>query len=910
MQFLKKVFGDENKKILKRLRQRAEAINAIEPQFLDLTDEQLKAKTQEFRDRLKNGETLDDILPEAFSTVREVAKRVLGQRHYDVQLIGGIVLHECGIAEMRTGEGKTLTSTLPVYLNAIAGKGVHVVTVNDYLAKRDAVWMGQVYDFLGLSIGIIQNQNRTFIYDTTYEAEPDQEQTDSFHIDEDHVRPADRQEAYACDITYGTNNEFGFDYLRDNMVNTKDRMVQRPYNHAIIDEIDSILIDEARTPLIISAPAQQAAEEYYKFARMVKALVKDTDYEIDEKHRAVTLTDAGIANAEKQLGLENIYVEAGIKTVHHLEQALKAHAIFTKDKDYVVQDGEVIIVDQFTGRLMPGRRYSDGLHQAIEAKENAKIQQESQTLGTVTFQNLFRLYPKLSGMTGTAETESEEFFKIYGLNVVVIPTNKPIARLDHEDKIFKTEKAKLASVIADVKERQAKGQPVLIGTISIEKNEELALELERSGITHEVLNAKNHAREADIIAQAGRSGSVTLATNMAGRGVDIVLGGNPQTKESFEKVKELGGLYVIGTERHDSRRIDNQLRGRSGRQGDPGETQMYVSTDDDLMRIFAGDRLKNMMTKLNLPDDQPISHSFISKSLENAQKKVESNNFDMRKHLLEYDDVLNSQREAVYSKRRTILEGSESEEALKVIVDEYIADEMSGLVNWHTQDPDDSKWNKEELSSELQKMLPISESFNVELDELWGDRKIPLDKKRHKVGEFLMSYAQSEYDQVAERIGDQEILKDVEKNLMLRAIDSLWVEHLEAMGHLRTGIGLRGYGQRDPLVEYRREGHRLYEQMQELVRKDSVFALFKVQGAVEAYQGLLSRQGLSTQGAAKTMGNGGARRGARQGAGATLAANSLSPVEKKTVNEEGDKIGRNDPCPCGSGKKYKKCCGK
>ena len=920
MNFLKKIFGDENKKKLKELRREVEKVNALEPEFEKLTDQQLKAKTQEFRDRLEKGETLDQIFAEAFATVRETAKRVLGQRHYDVQIMGGIVLHRSGISEMRTGEGKTLTSTCPVYLNAIAGKGVHVVTVNDYLAKRDAVWMGQIYEFLGMSIGIIQNQQLTFIYDKTFQAsedgtqgsETDQERdtTGSFEIQEDYVRPAERREAYACDITYGTNNEFGFDYLRDNMVHRKDQMVQRDYNHAIIDEIDSILIDEARTPLIISAPAQEAADEYVKFAKLVGQLEKgkDKDYEVEEKLRAATLTDQGIAKVEKILGMGNIYVEGGIKTVHHVEQALKANVIFTKDKDYVVQDNEVVIVDQFTGRLMPGRRYSDGLHQAIEAKEGVEIQKESQTLGTVTFQNLFRLYPKLSGMTGTAATESEEFFKIYGLEVVTIPTNRPDQRKDHDDLIFKTEEAKLNAVIQDVKERQAKGQPVLIGTISIEKNEELTLMLEREGIKHEILNAKNHQREAEIIAQAGRTGSVTLATNMAGRGVDIVLGGNPKSEEQQEKVKQLGGLYVIGTERHESRRIDNQLRGRSGRQGDPGETQ--ISTEDDLMRIFGGDRLKSMMQKLRMPDEAPIQHKFISKSLENAQKKVESNNFDTRKHLLDYDDVLNRHREAVYTKRREILDKSDVQEQLSGIVEDYIKEEVETLVNWNLQGVDEKNWKKDDVLKELGKMISVDSKLTGDFSGIFANAKIPPTKKQSQAQTLLTEYATNQYKEVSTKIDNPDLLKDVEKNILLRSIDSLWVEHLEAMGYLRTGIGLRGYGQRDPLVEYRREGHMLYEQMQGLVRKDSVYGLFNAQGAVQAYSGLLARQGIQTKGAAKTSSAIRAGAGAVGGkrADTSLAATTLSPVQTKARNDQGDKIGRNDPCSCGSGKKYKKCC--
>ncbi len=918
MSFLKKLLGDPNKKELKRLQGVAKAVNALEDQFTPLTDEQLKAKTPEFRKRLDAGESVDELLPEAFATVREAAKRVLGQRHYDVQLMGGAALHQGQIAEMRTGEGKTLTSTAPVYLNALSGKGAHVVTVNDYLAKRDAVWMGQIYDFLGLSIGIIQTQNRTFIYDKTYQnaPQPDEgserdehrDETGSFEVEESYLRPAQRQEAYQCDITYGTNNEFGFDYLRDNMVRDKANMVQRPYNYAIVDEIDSILIDEARTPLIISAPAAEATEEYFKFARLVRSLQKETDYKVDEKARAATLTDAGIAKVEQTLGMGNIYVEGGLRTVHHIEQALKAMAVFARDKDYVVRDGQVMIVDQFTGRLMPGRRYSEGLHQAIEAKEGVEVQKESQTLGTVTFQNYFRMYPKLSGMTGTAFTESEEFYKIYGLNVVVIPTNKSIARIDQQDLIFKTEQAKMNAVLAEIKKRNTAGQPVLVGTISIEKNEALSQLLERNGVAHEVLNAKNHKREAEIIAQAGKRGAVTLATNMAGRGVDIVLGGNPGTAESSQEIKGIGGLFVIGTERHESRRIDNQLRGRAGRQGDPGETQFFVSTEDDLMRIFSGDRMKTMMQRLKLPDDTPIQHNLISRALESSQKKVEGNNFDSRKHLLEYDDVLNRHREVMYGKRRAVLDATEIEDGLNQLIGQMVTEEMAAVIGWFTNSPDETIWRFEECVEDLKKGLPLSESFVKELGVLWENKNIPVIKKREELTQMVQTYAQEQYQEVVSSAENAPYLQDIEKNILLRAYDSLWVDHLQAMSYLRSGIGLQGYGQRDPLVEYKRQGHQLFDQMQQLVRKDVVYAMFKVHGAIEQYQGLLNRQGVSVSGAAKTMAKQSAlAQRTKDNVGTAMSA--LSPVEVKARDDHGQKIGRNDPCHCGSGKKYKKCHG-
>ncbi|MDO8509860.1 MAG: preprotein translocase subunit SecA, partial [bacterium] len=648
MTFLTKIFGDPNAKVLKEIQPIVEKINAFELQLQNLSTEALKAKTAEFKTRLAQGETLNDILPEAFAVVREVSKRVTGMRHFDVQLIGGVVLHRGSIAEMRTGEGKTLVATLPIYLNALAGQGVHLVTVNDYLAKRDAVWMSQIYDALGLTVGIIQNQNVSYRYNANAkkleegsEADKDRDAKGMFRVEYEFLEPCSRKEAYTCDITYGTNNEFGFDYLRDNMVGSLVEMVQRPFFFAIVDEVDSILVDEARTPLIISAPAEEATDQYYRFAELVYRLKIEEDYNVDEKMRSATLTEVGLKKMEQALNIQNIYAEGGIATVHHVEQALKAHALFKRDRDYVVDNNEVVIVDEFTGRKMPGRRYSEGLHQAIEAKEKVKIQRESRTLATVTFQNYFRLYAKLAGMTGTAVTEAEEFGKIYKLEVVVIPTNKNNERHDYPDRIYKNEEIKYRAIAQKVKELQDKGQPVLIGTISVEKNEELSVYLEREGIKHEILNAKNHEREGEIIAQAGRPGAVTLATNMAGRGVDIILGGNPSNSELATKAREAGGLFVVGTERHESRRIDNQLRGRAARQGDPGETQFFLATTDDLMRIFAGDRIRSLMQALRVPDDMPIEQKSITNLIETAQKKVEGHHFDIRKHLLEYDDVLN-----------------------------------------------------------------------------------------------------------------------------------------------------------------------------------------------------------------------------------------------------------------------------
>lgn len=901
MSFLSRIFGDANERTVRELHKTVEQINAFEPAISALSDEELKAKTQEFRDRITAGATLDELLPETFAVVREAGKRALNQRHFDVQLVGGMVLHQGKIAEMRTGEGKTLTATLPVYLNALAGKGVHVVTVNDYLARRDALWMGKIYDFLGMSVGIIQHQGASFRYDAAVQS------TEAAPV-EPFIHPCSRQESYACDITYGTNNEFGFDYLRDNMVHRLAQMAQRPYFFAIVDEIDSILIDEARTPLIISAPAEEATQEYYTFAKLVAQLTKDQDYQVDEKLRAATLTDAGIAKMEQWLGMENIYVEGGLKTVHMLESALRAYALFHRDRDYVVKDGEVIIVDEFTGRLMPGRRYNQGLHQAIEAKEGVKIQQESQTLGTVTFQNLFRMYPKLAGMTGTAATEAEEFNKIYKLDVVVIPTNKNNIRVDHADKIYRTEEGKFRAVVADVKEKYELGRPVLIGTISIDKNEYLSSLLEREGIKHEVLNAKNHAREADIIAQAGRPGSVTLATNMAGRGVDIILGGTPPNPEEAKKIRELGGLYVIGTERHESRRIDNQLRGRAARQGDPGETQFYVSTEDDLMRIFSGDRMKNVMTRLKLPEDMPISHPLISRALENAQKKVESNNFDTRKHLLEYDDVLNKHREAFYRRRRQVLEASMSEEGLEPMVKSYITEEMDTLLQAHANimTPEGALVGPDELLKEVAAVMPVDSAWREQFVAAWDDAN---EARMGKLAELLKTYAVQVHTGVVAQFDNPEGLRDLEKSIMLRAMDMLWVEHLETMDYLRAGIGLQGYGQRDPLVEYRREGHRLYSELFAFIRKDIVHAIYKVHGAIEAYNGLLDRRGVQLQGAAKTMENASGSGAADAVAAAGAAISSMAPVDAAPRDDQGNKIGRNDPCFCGSGKKYKKCHG-
>ncbi|MBI4992838.1 MAG: preprotein translocase subunit SecA [Candidatus Magasanikbacteria bacterium] len=911
MSFLTKIFGDPNVKSLSLLQPVVDKINTLEPEMEKLSDEALKAKTAEFKSRLQASETLDNLLPEAFAVVREASRRATGMRHFDVQLIGGIALHRGMIAEMRTGEGKTLVATLPVYLNALSGKGVHVVTVNDYLAKRDAVWMGKIYDFLGLSVGIIQNLRVSYKYNGTRNKKQETNADESFKVEEEFLEACSRQEAYRCDITYGTNNEFGFDYLRDNMVQSLEEMVMRPgdeMNYAIVDEVDSILVDEARTPLIISAPAEEATQQYYQFAKLVRQLVENDpsnpsglgDYNVDEKMRSSTLTEVGIAKFEKWLGIENIYAEGGIRTVHHVEQALKAEVLFKRDRDYIVDNGEVIIIDEFTGRKMPGRRYSEGLHQAIEAKENTNIQRESQTLATITFQNLFRMYRKLSGMTGTASTESEEFAKIYNLEVLIIPTNKPDRRNDFQDRIYRNEQGKYKAIAERIKECRTKGQPILIGTISVEKNEALSEYLAANGIKHEILNAKNHEREGEIIAQAGRPGAVTLATNMAGRGVDIKLGGALAVGEEHEKVVKAGGLFVLGTERHESRRIDNQLRGRAARQGDPGETQFFVSTDDDLMRIFAGDRLKSIMTRLKVPEDMPIEQKMITKMLETAQKKVEGHNFDIRKHLLEYDDVLNKHREVIYKKRRQALA---PETSLKEMILDLIEQEVEFVVSFHTNVEDRKEWNLQEVYETARTIFPFSEAEKEELLKMStsGETKLEDVEARDGIVKFLLAKADREYEAITKQAADAagnevdgaKLMKDFEKNILLRSIDSLWVDHLVAVDYLRTGIGLRGYGQRDPLVEYKKETYLMFNTLLSGIQKEVVYSFYKIGAGlrlISAPQSVMANDKLVLKGAQK-------------------AADDAVSVHSKPRDDSGNKIGRNDLCPCGSGKKYKKCHG-
>jgi preprotein translocase subunit SecA len=757
--FLKKLFGDQNARNLKPYEALVPRVNALEAEIAALSDSALREETTSFKKALASGTSLDDLLPRAFAVVREASKRTLGQRHFDVQIIGGAILHHAGIAEMRTGEGKTLVATLPVYLNALTGLGVHVVTVNDYLSRRDAVWMGQVYNFLGLSVGVV-GHNESYVYDPlhgkkteTTEGSRDpldvtRDEVGSFKVMHEFLRPVSRREAYQADITYGTNSEFGFDYLRDNICYRKEDLRQRPFNYAVVDEIDSILIDEARTPLIISAPASDSEAFYTMFARIAETLKKDEHYTVEEKHKSVILTTKGIEAAEKALGVENIYTDRGVKYVHHLQTAVRAKALFHKDKEYVVRDGQVVIVDEFTGRMQPGRRWSEGLHQAIEAKEGVRIEQETRTFASITYQNYFRLYKKLSGMTGTAETSSEEFFKVYGLTTIVVPTNKVIARIDHDDLIFQTEIGKFKAIAKAVKKLNQKGQPVLIGTASIEKNELLSAYLRTEGVKHEILNAKNHEREGEIIAQAGRFGAVTIATNMAGRGVDIKLGGNPATPEAYAQVKEAGGLFVLGTERHEARRIDNQLRGRAGRQGDPGATQFFVSLEDTLMRVFASDTIKRMMGRFGIPEDEPIQNGIINRSLETAQNRIEGFNFDARKHVLEYDDVMNLHRKTVYTRRSKMLLGSDTD----------VLAELDSIL-----DPNDA--------------------------------------------DFL-----SKIEEKKKTMGSDVFVKHV-RALFLQTIDMLWVEHLEAMDYLRGSVNLRAYGQRDPLVEYKKESTLLFKNL-------------------------------------------------------------------------------------------------
>ena len=880
MAFLGKLFGS-NEREINKLRPLVEKINACEPAVQVLSDDALKNKTEEFKKRLAEGETLEDILPEAYAVVREVARRVIGERHYDVQLLGGIALHRGKIAEMKTGEGKTLTSTLPIYLNALSGKGVHVVTVNDYLAKRDCNWMGRVYEALGLSTACIVGQGVSYRYASIVM------DNDAVSVEAENLIPVTRREAYLADITYGTNNEFGFDYLRDNMVSELGEMTQRELNYAIVDEVDSILIDEARTPLIISAPDSESTKLYEKFSELVPRLTREKDYMVDEKMKVVTLTDEGMNTVEKLLGMGDIYASGNVQYVHHLEQSLKAHIIFSLDRDYVVKDGQVIIVDDFTGRLMPGRRYSDGLHQAIEAKEGVSVQRESRTLATITFQNYFRLYKKLAGMTGTAVTSAEELAKVYKLDVMEIPTNRPMIRRDLPDVVYKTEEAKFRAIINRIKEIHATGQPALIGTIAIEKSEYLSAFLAREGIVHEVLNAKNHEREAVIIARAGQKGSITIATNMAGRGTDIKLG---------EGVREVGGLFIIGTERHEARRIDNQLRGRSGRQGDPGMSQFFVSLEDELMRRFGGDKMKNMMTSLGLPEDEPIQNKLISKTIESAQSKIEGFNFDIRKHVLEYDDVMNKQREVVYRKRKNVLE-------LSVFRDEtlrLLSEELDHTISFHTA-TEEAEWNVAEIAVEANGIFSdLNEKTALKrLTTIRDDRSKDEMEKKNMMSEYLIGEAKVIHNEKEILIG-KDVWHNIQKSLYLRSLDTLWMNHLDEIDYLRQGIGLRGYGQHDPLIEYKREAYDMFLGLMDSVRKTYLATIFKITPTAGTLQKEVVRE-MQMHGASEDM---------EQFTMANNGGTAQGTETKQTPLINQNTVGRNDPCPCGSGKKYKKCCGK
>ncbi len=922
---LRKVFGTKHERDVKRLQPNVVAINALEPQLKTLDDAALRAKTAEFRKRLEDGADVDDVLAAAFAVCREAARRALGMRHFDVQLIGGMVLHEGKIAEMATGEGKTLVATLPAYLNSLTGRGVHIVTVNDYLAKRDAQWMGPVYQALGLSVGVIQHE-ASFLYDPRF-VTPDVRMTA--------LRPCSRPEAYRADITYGTNNEFGFDYLRDNMRFYREELVQRELHYAIVDEVDSILVDEARTPLIISGPAEESTELYYKIDRIIPKLkraativegklseveaTKEGDYIVDEKSKAVALTEAGIASCERLLTVDNLYDPNNIDVLHHIQQALRAHALYKRDVDYVVKDGQVIIVDEFTGRMMPGRRWSDGLHQAVEAKEAVRIERENQTLATITFQNYFRMYDKLAGMTGTAETEAEEFAKIYKLDVVVIPTNRPLTRVNNPDVVYKTEREKFNAVVEDIIERHGRGQPVLVGTISIEKSERLSTLLKKRGVRHEVLNAKYHEREAEIVAQAGRQSAVTIATNMAGRGTDILLGGNPDflskellrkkgldpatapaearqaalvearriTEPEHEQVVATGGLHIVGTERHESRRIDNQLRGRSGRQGDPGSSRFYLSLEDDLLRIFGSQRIQRIMDRLGMEEGEPIEHKLVTRAIATAQKRVENHNFEIRKHLLEYDDVMNKQREIVYGMRRQILDGANQTDTIAEWIEDLVPVTLDSFAGpaVHPEEWDLAGLN-EALFQQFDVRIPASAYQEV--------------TSRDGLNELVLDAVKSRYGDRERELGE-ELMRALERHEMLIVIDTQWKDHLLSIDHLKEGIGLRGYGQRDPLTEYKKEAFDLFQDMAERVKAAVVERLFKVQVVREAPMAMPT---LTAR--ADTQES----RGEMPSVGSEVprAAPLAAPPRPAPRTATGDKVGRNDPCPCGSGKKYKKCC--
>jgi len=885
----KKIFGTKNEREIKRIQPVVIKVNELEARIKALSDAELKAKTPRFRERVANGEPLEAILPEAFAVVREASVRTLGMRHFDVQLIGGVILHEGKISEMKTGEGKTLVATLPVYLNALTGKGVHVVTVNDYLARRDAEWMGEIYKFMGLSVG-------TIVHGLT---------------------DSERQWSYNADVAYGTNNEFGFDYLRDNMKYDLSQYVQKELNYAIVDEVDSILIDEARTPLIISGPAEQSTELYYIINGIIPYLNHEKDYTIDEKSKAVMLTENGVAHVESRLNVSNLYDPQNINLLHHVNQALRAHTLFKRDVDYVVKDDQVMIVDEFTGRLMPGRRWSDGLHQAVEAKESVRIENENQTLATITFQNYFRMYKKLAGMTGTADTEAAEFAKIYNLEVMIIPTHMPMVRTDHPDVIYKTTDAKFKAAVEEIKERHEKGQPVLVGTISIEKSELLSKTLSRFGVQHHVLNAKHHEKEAEIVAQAGRFKAVTISTNMAGRGTDIILGGNPAflarakvgkdapedeyqkalqslkkiAEEEKQKVIAAGGLHILGTERHEARRIDNQLRGRSGRQGDPGTSRFYLSLEDDLLRIFGGERISTMMDRLGMEEDDEIAHPWLTRAIANAQKKVEGHNFLIRKNLLEYDDVMNQQRATIYRRRREILAGQDTKDMILDMIDQVV----TGIIEGDLPDRIDAEFDQKPLEEK------IRGTFNMN----YSLADVPQQARTvDGIGQFLYDRVVAYYDE-REALNTGPIMRQVEKIILLQTLDALWKDHLLQMDHLKEGIGLRGYGQKDPLLEYKKEGYMLFRNMMGQFTTDVVQKVFRVQVTTE-------------ESVARAAAAGRARQPTQISHREVTAFAKEAPAEArgdfgapvKTVQYAGPKVGRNDPCPCGSGKKYKKCCGK
>ena len=912
---LKSLFGTKHERDVKRMTPTVRAIGALEPALQSLSDAALREKTDEFKKRLANGADLDELLAEAFAVCREAARRTVEMRHFDVQLMGGIVLHEGRIAEMATGEGKTLVATLPTYLNALTGRVVHVVTVNDYLARRDAQWMGPIYHALGLMVGVIQHEV-SYLYDPAYV---------SSDIRLANLRPCSRREAYLADVTYGTNNEFGFDYLRDNMRFSLGELVQRELHYAIVDEVDSILIDEARTPLIISGPAEESTDKYYKIDRIIPKLrraativegklseveaVKTGDYIVDEKSRAVALTEEGIARCEQLLSIENLYDPTHMETLHHIHQGLRAHALFKKDVDYVVKDGQVVIVDEFTGRLMPGRRWSDGLHQAVEAKEGVRIERENQTLATVTFQNYFRMYDKLAGMTGTAETEAEEFAKIYKLDVVVIPTNRPLIRTNFPDVVYKTEQEKFDAVTEEISQCYESGRPVLVGTVSIEKSERLSRLLKKRGIPHQVLNAKYHEREAEIVAQAGREKAITIATNMAGRGTDILLGGNPDflakeilrkkeldpltappderraalgearriTEPEHERVVQIAGLHIVATERHESRRIDNQLRGRSGRQGDPGSSRFYLSLEDDLLRIFGSERIQKVMDKLGMEEGEPIEHKLVTRAIATAQKRVEAHNFEIRKHLLEYDDVMNKQRVVVYGMRREILEGESQEETIR----EWLDDLTTGLLDLYAPaDAHPEDWDLHGLSEALHRQF----DFRLPPQAQHGEAT-----SRDGLEEVVRQALEARYKSREETLG-AEGMRGLERMVMLQVIDTQWKDHLLSMDHLKEGIGLRGYGQRDPLTEYKREAFDLFQEMVDRIKTTVLEWLFKIELVQETAPAVRRRPWADAQ---ESRGEG---------------AEPLATARPAVRNASGEKVGRNDPCPCGSGKKYKKCC--